>query len=222
MSIGQVEQFVHQARSAGGIARVKLLGGCPLKSSIFVKAYSILVEAVETGVIESVKIETSHAVPPPAGLRQHPCVRFAGRPVKKKRHLPYLWAPCDLGLATSLGCSHPRHCGFSIDARGYLPCSPAIMIDRLFYGGAHYRHELPADGKVWGMEALCKYCCYAAPADWRTAHVKLLAEFTPEMKRPTASWAAALRAAGVEVAAVYSPGGVPQDEAAVDRVELVE
>ncbi len=214
MMLDQVAAFLDQAKTAGGIGRCKLVGGDPAAHSNLPAVYGLFVEAVKSGVVESVKIETSGVIPIYPGLEFHPNIRFAGRRPAKKKRLPYLWAPCDLGLPTSLGCSHPRRCGFSIDSRGYLPCSPAIMIDRLFFGGAHYRQAIPTDGRVWGCEDLCRYCVYSAPEAWRQAHVLPLAEFTPEMKQPTRSWADALRRAGVEVSAVYEP--------ALDRLDITD
>jgi len=207
MTLDQVAAFLDQAKAAGGIGRVKLLGGCPLKHSDFPGVYSLFLAAVEVGTVELVKIETSGAIPVPSGLTPHPRIRFGGRRPKKKVHLPYLWSPSDLGLAIHAPCSHPWRCGFSIDARGWLPCSPAIMVDRLFYGGSHYRERLPADGRVWGIDALCKHCAYAAAPEWRAAHATPIAQFTREMRMPTRSWAEALRRAGVVAADdTYEPG----------------
>ena len=100
----------------------------------------------------------------------------------------------DFGLPWT-PCRHPFECGFSLDNRGWLPCSPAISIARLFGREHLYRRELP-EGQPWGMEELCRYCCYAFPEDFRRINVKHLAEFTPAMKLASKSWFDALRRAG--------------------------
>lgn len=54
-----------------------------------------------------------------------------------------------------------RVCGFSLDVKGWLPCSAAIAIARLFGMEDLYR---PLDGplptEAWGMDRLCPDCLF--------------------------------------------------------------
>ena len=205
MTPAQVSAFIQEAKTRGiHIDRVKIVGGEPLVLPHVTDIVRLLIdEGIGSGVISSIKLDTNGIARIPADMPTHPSFRIGGRKPKKKIHLPYIWSPSDLGLEWHGPCSHPYRCGFSLDARGWLPCSPAIMIDRLFYGGEHYRHSITAH--PWGIEKLCAHCIYAASSAFRVANVKPLNLFTPEMKMPTRSWAAALRRAGVAVESIYGP-----------------
>ena len=93
-----------------------------------------------------------------------PNISWSGARESKKRHLPYLWSPTDLGLPIK-PCTQPRICGFSLDNLGWLPCSPAIMIVRAFRLKHLYKYAMPEE--PWGLDELCKHCVHAAPAEWR-------------------------------------------------------
>jgi hypothetical protein len=58
----------------------------------------------------------------------------------------------------------PKVCGYSLDVRGWLPCSAAIAIARLFNLEHLYK---PLDGplptKIWGMDELCQDCIHGVP-----------------------------------------------------------
>ena len=205
MTPEQVSAFIREANQRGiRVERIKIVGGEPFTHIRIVELLQVLIhEGIGSGVVGSIKLDTNGVAKPPADLPMHPNFRIGGRKPKKKIHLPYLWSPFDLGLEWKCPCSHPFRCGYSLDARGWQLCSPAIMIDRLFYDGKHYQQNIPT--KPWGAEDLGRHCIYAAPAWFREANAKPLSQFTPEMKSPTKSWAEALRQAGVEVARIYEP-----------------
>lgn len=190
------EQQIH-------IERVKALGGEPALHSHLTAIVQELLVGVEQDIVGGIKIDTNGIKPLPADLPRHPQLKIGGRKPKKKIHLPFLWSPSDLGLAWHGPCSHPYKCGFSFDSRGWLPCSPAVMIDRLFYGGEHYRQEIST--VPWATDLLCRHCVYAAPAEWRQRMATPIGKFTPEMRMPTRSWAEALKRAGVDVPKIYDP-----------------
>ncbi len=202
MTLEQLGEFLRQAKAHGGVGRCKAVGGEPLCFPLFVPAYNMLVEALRAGTIGGLSINTNCIAPRPEGLIEEPRVRWQLSRLARKVHIPNCWASVDLGLPWT-PCSHPRRCGISLDNRGYLPCSPAISIVRLFGMEDLYRQELP--DKPWGLERLCPLCSYALPAEVRVAHARHLSDFTPEMKMPTRSWTEALRRAGVRVDKVYAP-----------------
>jgi len=113
-----------------------------------------------------------------------------GKAFFKKKHLPVLWSPEDLGLKSKGPCSMVSRCGISLDKYGYLPCSSAIMIARVFKLTHLYKRELP--GKAWGMEELCRHCVFGLPDDWCRENVKPLSECKGEFVEPTKSWRKAL------------------------------
>lgn len=221
MTLDQLTAFIDEAAVKKNVGRVKCVGGEPLCWPFFIPGYNMLVDALEAGKIGGLSINTNCVAKPPDGLKPCKRVRWQFSRLARKRHIPNCWAPVDLNVPWK-PCSHPRRCGISLDNRGYLPCSPAISIVRLFGMEDIYRPCLPSDGKPWALDRVCPLCSYALPDDIRQAHVLPLAQFTPEMKRPTRSWAAALRRAGVEVPAVYEPAGVPVDEATLDRLDITD
>ena len=80
---------------------------------------------------------------------------------------------------------------YALDKYGYLPCSCAIMISRLF-GLTHlYKRDFPI--KLWGLEELCQHCIFSMDPAWRAQHsCKRLSEHTIEEKTPTKSYQEAL------------------------------
>lgn len=194
MPLDQLRAFVEQLDFHGGVTSLKVCGGEPLLHPQVTEAYEILVQAAERGVIRRIKMQTNGTVPRP-NLRPSACVIWKSSKPAKKVHLPYEWSPSDLGLPVTAPCSHPFRCGYAFDTRGWMLCSPGIMIARLFGHEYLYRTDMPT--KPWGLE-LCRHCIYAAPEDFRRTHVKHLAAFTPEMKMASKSWFDALRLAGAE------------------------
>jgi hypothetical protein len=192
MEVEQIERFVQQIRCSGvPVEKVKVVGGEPLLHPHFVKIYEILFNALNEGLITKLlKIDTNKTIPRPVGIKTSKQVRWMGTEIKKKHHQPALWSPQDLGFVTKGPCDMPFSCGLSLDAYGYLPCSPAIMLTRLL-GLDLYRKEYPAG--IWGTDKICKHCIFSMDEGWRKLHDKPLKDITAEEKAPTKTWAEGLR-----------------------------
>jgi hypothetical protein len=74
----------------------------------------------------------------------------------------------------------------SLDWRGWLPCSPAILIAGGFDLEHLYREPDDIPTGPWGEE-LCSHCVYSAPRKWRKANGGF------EVTKPTPRWEEALR-----------------------------
>lgn len=192
MSVGQVEKFINQAKVNGGVHKLKVLGGEPLLHPQFVDIYKLLTDAAKDGVIKEIKIESNKTITPPK-IESFPFVSWKGRTPNKKKHQPILWHPKDLGATTTAqpNCPQISKCGFSLDKYGYMPCSLAIMVSRLF-GLTHlYRKEFPL--QVWGLDELCPNCIFSMSAEWRTKFsCKNILQHTEEEKAPTKTYQEAL------------------------------
>lgn len=166
------------------VTRIKVAGGEPFLHPDYDWMLCRLAELVPE-FCTKVKVDTNGTVP----YETTADINFSGRSAKRKHHLPYLWSPTDMGLPIT-PCKTPFLCGFSLDNRGWLPCSPAIMIARCFGLEHLYRDRMPWE--VWGLDELCKYCIHAAPQCFRDKYCKPLNEITQEEKLPTPSWKKAL------------------------------
>jgi len=191
MTARQVLRFCNQvANSPVKVKRLKLLGGEPLLVPHFSEVYDHLLAAVGEGLISRIKIESNYVLPKP-DLPEHPQIRWAGKPQHRKRHLPVLWSPRDLGYKTKGPCSMPRICGPSLDAYGYALCSVAVMMFRIFGREDLYRKEFPGDWRrdfAEAIETICPDCCWSMPQDWCEAHSYPLAETPEAAKQPTETW----------------------------------
>ena len=190
MTVAQIEDFIAQARSRQDvkIKKVKLVGGEPTIHPDFEQIYHLLLAAVDDGVIEGLKVNTNTIKgAPPSTTVKHPKVRWLHSPLKKKRHLPYVLHPKDLGLEAKGPCRMPFTCGFSLDPRGWLPCSPAILIAGAFDLEHLYRDDIPKD--FWG-HSLCDHCVFAVPESWRSAWHKQNRGLT--LVEPSPRWKAGL------------------------------
>jgi len=192
MSIEQIKKFIDQAKNNGGINKLKVLGGEPLLHPQFVEIYDLLTSAAKDGVINCIKIESNKTIIPPK-VENYNFVSWKGRVQSKKKHQPILWSPKDLGVVKGAqpNCPQVRKCGYSLDKYGYLPCSCAIMISRLFGNVDLYSHEFPK--QLWGLDKLCQHCIFSMDQEWRNQHsCKRLSEHTIEEKTPTKSYQDAL------------------------------
>ena len=166
MSIDQIKKFIEQAKAGGGVNKLKVLGGEPLLHPQFVEIYDLLCSAAKDKVINSIKIESNKTIAQPK-VEHYKFVCWKGRGQRKKKHQPFVWSPRDLGFETGPQprCPQITKCGYSLDKYGYLPCSLAIMITRLF-GTTHlYRHEFPKS--LWGLDELCSNCIFSMTPEWR-------------------------------------------------------
>ena len=188
MTSTQIKKFVDQARDVGGVNCVKVLGGEPLLNPEFVEIYNILTDACKEGVIKHIKIESNKTLPVPP-VTQYPFVSWKGRVQKKKKHQPILWSPKDLGYdnGPQPNCPQIKKCGISLDKYGYLPCSLAIMISRLFGSTELYRHEFPKE--IWGLDRLCNNCIFSMPDIWKEKYSGItIMHHTKEDVAPTKSY----------------------------------
>lgn len=191
MSIPQIEKFIEQARNGGGVQRLKIIGGEPLMHPNFVEIYNLLVDAAEEGVIKSVIVETNKTLNRPDGLKPSKLTKWQGTLQRKKRHLPILWSPKDLGVQTHYPCRQISRCGFSLDKYGYLPCSLSIMMVRIFKMTHLYRYEFPT--QPWGLDELCPICIFSMDKTWRSHYSQIhLWQHTEQDKTPTESYKKAL------------------------------
>ena len=190
MTASQVARFLRQvARSSVQIKRLKVVGGEPLLNTHFPEVYNLLRVGLDEGLIQKVKVDSNRTVPWPNVAKDERIHRSGKRP-SRKRHLPTLWSPRDMGHQTSGPCAMPRICGPSLDAYGYSPCSMAVMMLRVFRLEHLYRDEFPHG--PWAMDEICPDCIFSMPTDWCEAHVYPLAETPEEALRPTPTWAKAL------------------------------
>jgi hypothetical protein len=190
MKLEQIQKFIDQIRNSDGVHKLKILGGEPLLHPQFAEVYNIILPAVKDGAIQQIKIETNQTIPYPK-VEEHKNITWHGRSQARKKHQPALWSPIDLGFKTNPYCKQIGTCGFSLDKYGYLPCSLAIMISRL-YGVTHlYRYELPTE--AWGLNELCKHCVFSMPKAWRHQYAsKNILQHTEEDQTPTKSYKEAM------------------------------
>jgi len=82
-------------------------------------------------------------------------------------------------------------CGYSLDVRGWLPCSAAIAVARLFGHDDLYR---PLDGPLpiepWGMDRLCRDCLHGVGD--RSVRGRPLIDMPGMWEMPSPRWATAL------------------------------
>lgn len=185
LPVEDVVKFLDQTRHRK-IKRVKVVGGEPLLHPNFMEIFMLLKKAVKRGQIEKVKVDTNQTVPYPKGLWEErtPNIKIGGLYVKRKRHYP-MWHPLDIGYVTgaSPNCAMIRRCGFSLDKKGWLPCSSAIMIARLFNLEHLYKEDFPT--KVWGLNELCQHCIFAMPETWLKEHAFPIVNTPKEWQKPS-------------------------------------
>jgi len=184
MSLEQIDKFIKHSKGRT-IERIKILGGEPLLHPQFVEIYNKLMFAfIGNRRTRLIKVESNHLLPIP-DIKQTFSMLVAGVDPIEKKHLPYWWHPKDLGydIPAQYKCRHLNRCGTSLDKYGYLPCSAAIMLVRLFGLTDLYRDYLPY--KPWGLEKLCQHCIFGMSKSWRAKHSKYIKEFPEEYKIPT-------------------------------------
>lgn len=192
MSVAQIQKFIDQAKNNGGVSRLKVLGGEPLMHPNFVEIYNLLAQAGKDGIINNIVIESNRTLPMPK-VEGFPFISWKGRVQRKKKHQPFMWSPKDLGFnnGPQPNCPQISKCGFSLDKYGYLPCSLAIMLARLYGYTNLYKMEFP--DKSWGLEELCPNCIFSMNPAWRSTYSsKTIFEHTEAERTPTKSFKEAM------------------------------
>jgi len=193
MPLSQIEMLVNNLEKENKhVRRIKLVGGEPTLHPQFWETCEILSAGVEKGLIGKVSVNTN-------GVTQK---QFVGKTLPKgihwkvsrpsrKQHRPYLWSPLDLGIESHGPCKMPHVCGYSLDVKGWLPCSAAIAIARMF--GLEHLYK-PLDGplpeKIWGMDELCPNCIFGVAEE--EFNGRKLANIPAMWLLPSPSWATAL------------------------------
>jgi len=185
MDIAQIQKFIKEIEQKNVIVdRMKLIGGEPLLHPNFVE---VVEELIKSDNIRYVKIETNQTLPKPPFNNNK--IHYQGRTVGRKHHIPYTISPIDLGynITPNPRCPAITRCGYSLDKYGFLPCSPAIMIVRLFNLWDLYKKELPTE--PWGLEEICKHCTQSLPKSWREQYSNRdIRSFTKEELEPSKLW----------------------------------
>jgi hypothetical protein len=182
VTLEQIDRFIEQAKTIP-VNKVKVLGGEPLLHPQFKEIYNKLLQALKDGIIHALKIDTNHTVPFPKDLEIIPGVRIMGKKEELKKHLPIIH-PLDAGFITNArpNCPMLRRCGASLDNLGWLPCSAAIPINRMFNLGL-YRKDLQKE--PWGLDILCRNCPFSLPQEWQDSHLYPLNAHPEEYDKPS-------------------------------------
>ena len=190
MTVGQVETFVRKLEEERRtIVRIKLVGGEPTLHPDFLTICELLSAAVQKGLVGKVAVNSNGLTQSQFTKPLPPGVNWKLSPAKNKRHRPYLWSPKDLGLVGRGPCKMPRICGFSLDVKGWLPCSGGVAIARLF-GHEHLYRPLdgPLPTKEWGMAELCQDCIHGIDDFFATDFKSMPVEWD----KPSPRWAEAM------------------------------
>ena len=181
VTLEQIDAFLEQAQAAG-VGKCKVLGGEPLMHPQFEQIYNKLLQGFRDGVITALKIDHNHTLPFPKHLDTHG-VRIMGTSFHKKCHLAMIH-PLDAGQVTVAQprCDMLRRCGFALDAKGWLPCSAAIVLERIYNFGL-YRDKLPT--QPWGLDQLCPNCPFSMPKEWRDRHTYHLDAHPTQYDKPS-------------------------------------
>ena len=164
MTVDQIRLFIRKLEEENKhIVRVKVVGGEPTIHPDFLQICKLLSDAFLDGFIGKIAVNTN-GINPKYRLDAplYPGIHWKVSPPSRKGHRPVLWSPKDLGLDTFGPCAMPKRCGFSLDSKGWLPCSAAPAIVRVFNLEYLYR---PLDGplppEIWGLEELCGHCIFS-------------------------------------------------------------
>lgn len=170
---------------------LKLIGGEPTMHPEFPRILALCLLARENGLVETVRVVTNGVGNPQSTLRQNGDTWKRWKP-SKKRHLPFLWSPKDLGIPTKGPCRMATGCGANLDVYGWLPCGAATGLVRLFQRPDLYRDEIPT--KPWGMEDLCVHCIFSLPFDQWEEHLQFVGHTDDKHRTPTPTFAKGLEA----------------------------
>jgi hypothetical protein len=190
MTVDQVALYVQRLRESGKkLRRTKVVGGEPTIHPQFMEICEVLSEGTRDGTVGSVTVNTNGTTLDDFRGKLPKGVRFKRSRPNIKEHLPMMWAPADVGMESHGYCKMPRKCGFSLDSRGWLPCSPGTAITRLF-GKEHL--YMPLDGPIptttWGINDLCPHCIFSTDM----MRGKSLKDSVGEYSQASPTWANAL------------------------------
>lgn len=188
VTVEQIDAFFDQLRRRKDelrVTRLKIVGGEFLVHPQFREIYERVCAALDEDLLGFVKISTNCVSKVPSDIRKHPKIKWCKSPLKNKLHLPFLYHPKDIGQKTYGFCSHPWRCGMSMSAKGFLPCSPAIMIAGGFDLEHLYKQEIPTE--PWGESELCSNCVYSVDRKWKRENLAF------EHFEATPTWEKALR-----------------------------
>ncbi|MFH1416600.1 MAG: 4Fe-4S cluster-binding domain-containing protein [Elusimicrobiota bacterium] len=179
----QIDKFIEQIKGMN-VQKIKLVGGEPLMSKHFRYVYDALKTALDNKIFAFLKLDYNHTIPLPADLDTKN-VRLMGKAYGRKKHLPVYWHPEDMGykIGPKPKCSMIKRCGQSFDYKGYLPCSAAIAIVKIF-GLEHLYRDAP-QLQPWGLDELCRHCVFGMPEGWQREHLFPVKDCLPEHKGMT-------------------------------------
>ena len=182
----QIDYFIEQIKGKG-VSTIKVLGGEPLLNPYFTEIYSKLTKAIDNGIFKFLKIDHNHTQVNPI-TESNPNVRWMGKSPRKKKHLPVLWSPLDMGytIKPNPNCQSITRCGQSYDSKGFLPCSPAIAIVKIFKLNHLYKKDWQLE--PWGLDEICKHCVMAMSQEWCNEHLYPINMTPKEALIPTKSY----------------------------------
>jgi hypothetical protein len=188
MTVEQINMFVQKLKEENKkIVRVKVVGGEPTIHPQLQEVCDILSKAHVHGWIGKIDVNTNGTTLDTLRMPAMPGIFFKVSRPSRKAHRPFLWNPKDIGLDTFGPCAMPRRCGFSLDARGWLPCSAAPAIVRVYGLENLYR---PLDGplppELWGLDDLCPNCIHSV--NDKSLRSKKFVDAPENWKESTISW----------------------------------
>jgi hypothetical protein len=169
MTMEQIQHFIDEMKSKNAyIGRIRVMGGEPTVHPKFDSIMRLLHESlVKTKHVARLEIVSNGSRPEILKtVRSIAKVRTSGERVKNETHVANLvQTPISLGYQGTV-CSAPWHCGFSLNAYGYFPCSSGAGIARFEDWMIWQRTELPTcerPGNVvmeaWpDLRQLCDHC----------------------------------------------------------------
>lgn len=164
MSVGQIEHFCREMRDANAyLGRIRVMGGEPTLHRQMPDMLALLDALVKDGHLGQLEIITNGSHPEKIQPIKHHLakVRVSGEAAKERAHVANLvQTPDSLGYR-GIACSSPWHCGISLNAWGYFPCSAGAGVARFQDWMRWQRLKLPLAGvrATWpDLEDLCSFC----------------------------------------------------------------
>jgi len=198
MTLEQIDKLIDDLKRTNTIiTKCKVLGGQPTLNKDFVNIWNRIVSVPE--LITFVKLETNHVDPLPLiDMPKH--AKIQGRSISRKHHIPFPWSPKDYGIKVKIGnCAQMKRCGYSLSAKGYLPCSQAIA-ECYLLGVDLYKKELPLGWTQEELKQICEHCTENMDRSWKEKFCNRdIRTFTKEELMPSPTYKKALEELGVEL-----------------------